>query len=99
MPRGSGIQTNPSTGYPMDPMTGEDIRPGDPRWRPEWDAVLKDLRSIPSGQHYVYPDGGDHPETRYLARNDVPWYRDPALIGAIAMPVAAAAGPGFPAFG
>ena len=87
----SAIHFDAATGQMVDTATGAVIRPGDPRWRPEWATVLADLRAIPAGYHYEYPDGGDHRETRRLVRNDVPWYRDPALLGAIALPVAAPA--------
>ena len=68
-----------ATGQLVNGDTGEYIKPGDPLWKPEYSAVLAD--QPPAGQHYVYPNGGDHPETRYLESNNAPWYKDPAFLG------------------
>ena len=92
---------DPSTGGMLDTVTGQVIREGDPGWQPEWSQVLATIRATPAGQHWQFDNGyngapGDDLSVAGLEKaggklvdNNPPWYEDPALLGAIAMPAAA----------
>lgn len=73
---------DPSSGGMIDNATGQVLMPGDPGWNPEWS------QTIAADQAAMAPGGSIY--DKYAAAQG-PWYKDPALMGALGLPVGAVA--------
>lgn len=73
---------DPSSGGMIDNATGQVIMPGDANWNPEWSATQAQNQA-------AFAPGGRFYNEYQIAQG--PWYKDPALMGAIGLPVGAVA--------